>query len=78
MKSNLLILVTLGIFSCSKEECVTIEDKQEINGNYYFFFGRGNRYTFDEQSLLVPDAQQSGKVSAEDFNRYQVGDQYCY
>ena len=37
MKSNLLILVTLGIFSCSKEECVTIENKQEINGNYYFF-----------------------------------------
>ena len=78
MKSTLLILVTLGIFSCSKEECVTIENKQEINGNYYFFVGRGDRYTFDEQSLLVPDTQQSGKVSAEDFNRYQVGDQYCY
>ena len=42
------------------------------------FLEGGDRYTFDEQSLLVPDAQQSGKVSAEDFNRYQVGDQYCY
>ena len=80
MKFHLLILISLGILSCSEEDCVTIEEKQEINGNYYFFFGEGDRYTFnpDEQSLLIPDAQQSGKVTAEDFNQYQVGDQYCY
>lgn len=80
MRIIALLLIGILFSTCSQEDCVQIENKKEINGSYYFFFGRGDRYTnnSDELSLYVPDSQQSGEVDYDTYNSYQIGDNYCY
>ncbi|MGB1170827.1 MAG: hypothetical protein ACPHL7_04935 [Flavobacteriaceae bacterium] len=80
MRTITLLWTGILLSACSQEDCVQIEDKREINGSYYFFFGRGDRYTNNgnEMTLYVPDSQQSGKVDLDTYNTYQVGDNYCY
>jgi len=76
-----ITLVFLGVlWGCQKEDCITIQDKQSLDGNYYFLFR--NRPTVNSNStpnnLFIPDAQQSGEVSKFVYDQYEIGDTYCY
>ena len=76
------IIFILFLISCSKEkECVTIEIKDESEGNYYFYFRhnyRSNSQTNYLSGVGLNSEYASGKVSKEVYDEYLVGDQYCF
>lgn len=83
MKKTLLILFTIFLFSCDKQnnDCIIITQKRIIGEQYYFFFENENAFQQASQnsnSPSIPDTEGSGVVSLEVYERYQVGDEYCY
>ena len=80
MIKYVLIFSFILFFSCGKNDsCVEIEEKREINGEYYFYFrgsiggvGGTNEDGFSE------DRWGSGKVSKEVYDLHEIGDEYCY
>ncbi|MGC6423337.1 MAG: hypothetical protein ACON47_09045 [Flavobacteriaceae bacterium] len=80
MKKYSLLGLLILLLSCQSEDCITIEDKQTVNGNFYFLFGAQNDFAnnTNNNSLFIPDTQQSGEVSEAVFKQYQIGDTYCY
>lgn len=72
--NKLLFFIAIIVFGCSKESgCVKITLKEETNGKYYFYWGN-NGLGFDEDGASQP---LTGSVSKEDFDAYEIGDQYC-
>ena len=79
------IFFLLFFNSCTKKtECITIEEKREVNGNFYFYWvddnwvannGLNSGSTLDTSG--VPDRYASGQVSAEDYAAFSIGDRYC-
>ncbi len=80
MNRFLTFIIFLIALACQQEDCITIEDKQIIDGKYYFLFNDFNNYTNNpnETRLFVPDNQQSGQVTQSEYNQYNIGDTYCY
>ena len=81
MKFKVLILIFIFSFSCSQdEECVVIRDKTEESDSYYFYFS--TNYLPTSQSNNMPGGIDSrygsGKVSKEIYDKYDIGDEYCY
>ena len=76
-------LFFLFFLSCSKqqEECVTIRNKEEIKGDYYFYF-RPNYFPNSQSNSLggvgLSADYASGKVSKEIYHQYAIGDEYCF
>ena len=82
MNRFLLLLIFSFLFSCSKqEECVILRSKEEIKGDYYFYF-RPNYFPnsqFNSSGGVGQNMEYaSGKVSQEIYDRYAVGDEYCF
>ena len=78
MKYNLFLLI---YFSCSEdEECVIIRDKVEESDSYYFFFSTNYLSTSQSNNMLggIDSRYGSGKVSKATFDKYNIGDEYCY
>ena len=80
MKRLTILLLSLTLNQCNSDDCVEIEAKRSIEGNYYFFFGNPASFSNNtlDQAGYVPDTQQSGQVDQKTFDQYQVGDTYCY
>lgn len=80
MKKNILWVLCVLSTACQSEDCIIIEDKQKIDGKFYFLFGNYNAYTNNpnDSTLFVPDNQQSGEVSELEYGQYDIGDTYCY
>ena len=82
MKIITTILIILFILSCnSEQECEIIRDKDEVNGNYYFYF-RSNFLPNSQANNIggtgFASQYASGKVSKEEYDKYAVGDEYCF
>tara|TARA_B100000902_G_scaffold23230_1_gene27955 strand:+ start:1452 stop:1739 length:288 start_codon:yes stop_codon:yes gene_type:complete len=82
LKYFYLLIFFIISSSCDKEDCYTIDEKKEINGNYYFYFDsrenqlpRGNQST--TQGSGYPDRFASGQVNKETYDSVNVGDKYC-
>ena len=81
MKYNLFLLIFLIYFSCSEdEECVIIRDKVEESDSYYFFFSTNYLSTSQSNNMLggIDSQYGSGKVSKATYDKYNIGDEYCY
>ena len=79
---GIVLLLLLGMGCTKKSDCITIAEKREFNGNFYFYWEDQNAFTTtnnnpDNSLTGVPDRYASGQVSAEDFKAYAVGDEYC-
>jgi len=80
MSRYILIFLISLFFNCKKNnDCIEIEEKRDINGEYYFYFrgsiggvGGTNEDGFSE------DRWGSGEVSKEVYDSHEIGDQYCY
>ncbi|MDG1290925.1 MAG: hypothetical protein P8I34_05055 [Flavobacteriaceae bacterium] len=82
MKSLLPILAVLMFLSCNKdEECNTIRNKEEVRGNFYFYF-RARYYSNSQANSITGSGLNneyvSGKVSETVYNDYEIGDEYCF
>lgn len=82
MTRFILFLIFLLSFSCTKqEECVTIRNKEEIKGDYYFYF-RPNYFPNSQANNIggggLSRDHASGKVSQEVYDQYAIGDEYCF
>lgn len=81
--SCLMLLVQLGVGCTKKSDCITIAEKREVNGNFYFYWEDQNIFTntnnnnSDNSLTGIPDRYASGQVSAADFKAYAEGDRYC-
>jgi hypothetical protein len=72
--NKLLFFIAIIVLGCSKETgCVKITLKEETNGKHYFYWGN-NVLGVDEEGASQP---LTGSVSKEDFDAYEIGDQYC-
>ena len=81
MKFKVLILIFIFSFSCSQdEECVVIRDKTEESDSYYFYFSTNYLPTSQSNNMLggIDSRYGSGKVSKEIYDKYNIGDEYCY
>lgn len=79
---GIVLLLLLGVGCTKKSDCITIAEKRELNGNFYFYWEDQDAFTTtnnnpDNSLTGVPDRYASGQVSAEDFKAYAVGDEYC-
>jgi len=71
MKKVGLLLITIIYFNCEKEiECITIQDKYEGNGTFYFEWDKTTPGNTDRQI-------GTGSVSERIYNQYKIGDVYC-
>ena len=78
MKKLLLIILLFCFCRCSVDDCVVITIKENIGGNFLFFFQNGNGGITSNQTVLDEyGAIPSGAVTEEVFNQYEVGDTYC-
>ncbi len=85
MTRYILILLFVLFLNCNKkDDCVKIEEKKEINGEYYFYFKAnmsGTSYTDNQGNTYSGSSEDrwgSGKVSKEVYDSHNVGDEYCY
>ena len=84
MKYTLFLSFIFLIFTCNKEdkECVTIQEKSEENGTYYFYFHLNYSSNFQSGPSVgiggINSGVGSGKVSMETYNNHEIGDQYCF
>ena len=82
MNKLISIFVFLICLCCGKEqECVIILNKEEVKGNYYFYF-RPNYFPNSQSNSIggagLNNNYASGKVSQELYNQYDIGDEYCF
>ena len=83
MSRYILIFLISLFFNCKKnDDCIEIEEKRDINGEYYFYFrgtisGVGGTPAGPEDGFSE-DRLGSGKVSKEIYDSHEIGDQYCY
>ena len=75
---KLLLMISLFCFCrCSVDDCVVITRKENIGGNFLFFFQNGNGGITTNQTVLDEyGAIPSGAVTEEVYNQYNVGDTY--
>jgi hypothetical protein len=77
---HFLFIVFLFIsFSCNKDECVIITNKLLLEEEFYFYFDTDYKRTGSsnsDPSNFSPIG--SGKVSKDVYEKYSVGDEYCY
>ena len=78
----ILFLFFLISVCCSKqEECVIIRNKEEMKGDYYFYF-RPNYFPNSQLNDIGGNGLTTdfapGKVSQEIYDQYEVGDEYCF
>lgn len=81
MKYKVFLLIFLISFSCSEdEECVIIRDKAEESNSYYFYFSTSYLSTSQSNNMLggIDSRYGSGKVSKAIYDKYNIGDEYCY
>ena len=81
-RCGIVLLLLLGVGCTKKSDCITIAEKREVNGNFYFYWEDQDAFTttnnnLDNSLTGVPDRYASGQVSTEDFKAYAVGDEYC-
>ena len=77
MKKLLLIILLFCFCRCSVDDCVVITRKENIGGNFLFFFQNGNGGITSNQTVLDEyGAIPSGAVTEEVYNQYNVGDTY--
>ena len=79
---GIVLLLILGVGCTKKSDCITIAEKREVNGNFYFYWEDQDTFTTsnnnpDNSLTGIPDRYASGQVSAEDFKAYALGDRYC-
>ena len=76
---KLLLMISLFCFcSCAVDDRVIITRKENIGGNFLFFFQNGNGGITTNQTVLDEyGAIPSGAVTEEVYNQYDVGDTYC-
>ena len=78
MEKLLLIILLFCFYSCAVDDCVVITRKENIGGNFLFFFQNGNGGITSNQTVLDEyGAIPSGAVTEEVYNQYDVGDTYC-
>tara|TARA_B100000900_G_C20475144_1_gene673061 strand:- start:355 stop:615 length:261 start_codon:yes stop_codon:yes gene_type:complete len=84
MRKVILLVVFLIFAGCAKdEECVILLNKEESNGNFYFYFRPNLNYLPRSQpnSIGSPGLNAnyaSGKVSRELYDQYSIGEEYCF
>ena len=81
VKYKVFLLIFLISFSCSEdEECVIIRDKAEESDSYYFYFSTNYLPTSQSNNMLggIDSRYGSGKVSKAIYDKYNIGDEYCY
>ena len=81
MKYKVFLLILLISFSCSKEEdCVIISGKAEESNSYYFYFSTIYLPNSQSNNMLggIDSRYGSGKVSRSTYDKYNIGDEYCY
>ena len=81
MNLKFILLIFIFIFSCSNdEECVIIREKAEESNSYYFYFSTNYLSTTQPNNLMgnIDSRYASGKVSKEIYEKYEIGDEYCY
>ncbi len=81
VKYKVFLLIFLISFSCSEdEECVIIRDKAEESDSYYFYFSTNYLSTSQSNNMLggIDSRYGSGKVSKSTYDKYNIGDEYCY
>ena len=67
MKYIYLLLITLSIISCDKEKCYTIEGKEIINGDYYFFILCGPNEKSIEDKIISGINKKNTKIKRNSF-----------
>ena len=81
--SGLIVLLLAGVGCTKKSDCITIAEKREVNGNFYFYWEDQSAFTTttnnntDNSPTGIRDRYASGQVSAADFKAYAVGERYC-
>tara|TARA_B100000902_G_scaffold331503_1_gene328944 strand:- start:1055 stop:1303 length:249 start_codon:yes stop_codon:yes gene_type:complete len=81
MNLKFILLIFIFFFSCSNdEECVIIREKAEKSNSYYFYFSTNYLSTTQPNNLMgnIDSGYASGKVSKEIYEKYEIGDEYCY
>jgi hypothetical protein len=81
LKYKVFLLIFLISFSCSEdEECVIIRDKAEELDSYYFYFSTNYLPISQSNNMLggIDSRYGSGKVSKSTYDKYNIGDEYCY
>tara|TARA_B100001029_G_scaffold173577_1_gene172614 strand:- start:7112 stop:7357 length:246 start_codon:yes stop_codon:yes gene_type:complete len=81
MKLKVIISIFIFIYSCSNDEdCVIIREKAEESNSYYFYFSTNYLSTTQSNNLMggIDSRYASGKVSKETYEKYDIGDEYCY
>ena len=71
LKNLTLAVLFLFFINCKNSDCITIEEKIEVNGNYYFLFSN------ETYNSNIEFDNNSGQVNFQTFQNYQVGDVYC-
>ena len=80
-KMKLKLIILIFFFSCSNdEECVIIREKAEESNSYYFYFSTNYLSTSQPNNLMgaIDGRYASVKVSKETYEKYDIGDEYCY
>ena len=82
MKHGIILFFAIFFLSCSEDkECVIIRDKEEVEGNYYFYFSV-NYYNTPQYNNIagggIDNQYASGKVSKKVYDDHSVGDEYCF
>ena len=82
-KYFLLVIFLISVGCAKDEECVILLNKEEANGNYYFYFRPNLNYLPRSQTNSIGSPglnvnYASGKVSKEIFDQYGIGDEYCF
>ena len=81
MKYKVILSILFISFSCSEdEECVIIRDKAEESDSYYFYFSTNYFSTSQSNNMLggIDSQYGSGRVSKATYDKYNIGDEYCY
>ena len=58
----------------------SIREKAEESNSYYFYFSTNYLSTTQPNNLMgnIDSRYASGKVSKEIYEKYEIGDEYCY
>tara|TARA_B100000614_G_C14559289_1_gene496619 strand:+ start:2934 stop:3203 length:270 start_codon:yes stop_codon:yes gene_type:complete len=80
MTKYLIIFSFILFFNCKKNgDCIEIEEKKEVNGEYYFYFsGTISGVGGTNEDGFLEDRWASGKVSKSVYESHNIGDEYCY
>lgn len=79
----LLFYFLIGTCICCTSDnsrCGEIIDKQIVNGKYYLILNAESAIfntNSNEPNSFIPDSSVSGEVSASDYNRFSIGEEYC-